>query len=74
MKWSNMSRRPWTSSPLFKRKGKHMITISGKTDIIIHSCYESPFAYKPMEEIDEAISDTAEIIDIMKPVFNSKAH
>ena len=34
---------------------------------------ESPFAYKPMEEIIENITDTAEIMKIVKPVYNFKA-
>ncbi len=34
---------------------------------------ESPFAYKPMEEIIENITDTAEIVKIIKPVYNFKA-
>lgn len=35
---------------------------------------ESPFAYKPVEEILEVIGETADVVDIMKPVFNYKAH
>jgi RNA-splicing ligase RtcB len=34
---------------------------------------ESPFAYKPMEEIVKNIADTAEIAKIIKPVYNFKA-
>ena len=34
---------------------------------------ESPFAYKPMNEIIENIKDTADIIGIIKPVYNFKA-
>lgn len=34
---------------------------------------ESPFAYKPMEEIMNNITDTAEIVKIIKPVYNFKA-
>lgn len=34
---------------------------------------ESPFAYKPMEEIIGNISETAEILKIIKPVYNFKA-
>ena len=34
---------------------------------------ESPFAYKPMEEIVEGIKDTVEIKDIIKPIYNFKA-
>lgn len=35
---------------------------------------EAPMAYKPMEEIINSIQDTVEIIDIIKPVYNFKAH
>ena len=34
---------------------------------------ESPFVYKPMEEIVENIGDTVEIIDVIKPLYNFKA-
>lgn len=34
---------------------------------------ESPFAYKPMEEIIQNITETAEIVKIIKPVYNFKA-
>lgn len=34
---------------------------------------EAPQAYKPMEEIIRAISDTVEIEDIIKPIYNFKA-
>lgn len=34
---------------------------------------ESPMAYKPMQEIIDAIGDTVEIIDILKPIYNFKA-
>ena len=33
---------------------------------------ESPFAYKPSEEIAELISDTVEIERIIKPIYNYK--
>ena len=33
---------------------------------------EAPMAYKPMDEIIDAIGDTVEILDIMKPVYNIK--
>lgn len=33
---------------------------------------ESPMAYKPMEEIIEAIGDTITILDIIKPIYNFK--
>ncbi|MGJ4848983.1 RtcB family protein [Bacillota bacterium Meth-B3] len=34
---------------------------------------ESPFAYKPMEEIIRNIGDTAEIVRAIKPLYNFKA-
>ena len=34
---------------------------------------ESPFAYKPMEEILEHIKDTVEVHKIIKPIYNFKA-
>lgn len=34
---------------------------------------ESPMAYKPMEEIIRNIKDTAEIVKIIKPIYNFKA-
>jgi len=35
---------------------------------------EAPNAYKSMAEIIEAIGETVEIIDIIKPIYNFKAH
>lgn len=35
---------------------------------------ESPMAYKPMEEIMENIKDTVDIVKVIKPVYNFKAH
>lgn len=34
---------------------------------------ESPMAYKPMESIVNAVQDTVEIVDIIKPIYNFKA-
>ena len=34
---------------------------------------ESPMAYKPMQEIIDNISDTVDIVDIVKPIYNFKA-
>lgn len=34
---------------------------------------ESPFAYKPIEEIIENLGDTAEIYSIIKPIYNFKS-
>ena len=35
---------------------------------------EAPQAYKPMDEIIGNIKDTVDIVDIIKPVYNFKAH
>lgn len=35
---------------------------------------ESPMAYKSSSEIIRCIEDTAEVIDVLKPVYNFKAH
>ena len=35
---------------------------------------EAPMVYKPMESIIEQVKDTVEIIDIIKPIYNYKAH
>jgi tRNA-splicing ligase RtcB len=34
---------------------------------------EAPMAYKPMEEIVANIADTAEVVDVIKPIYNFKA-
>jgi len=34
---------------------------------------EAPMAYKPMIEITSAIEETADIIKVIKPVYNFKA-
>ena len=35
---------------------------------------ESPMAYKPMDEIIQNIQDTVDIVDVIKPLYNFKAH
>jgi len=35
---------------------------------------EAPGAYKPIEEIQSTIGDTAEVIAVIKPLYNFKAH
>ena len=34
---------------------------------------EAPMAYKSLDDIIDAIKDSVDIIDIMKPVYNFKA-
>lgn len=43
------------------------------TSVNISTIDESPMVYKPIEEIVENISDTVEIIKIIKPIYNFKA-
>ena len=35
---------------------------------------EAPFAYKPIDEILDAITDTVTVDEIVKPIYNFKAH
>lgn len=44
------------------------------TSVCASTIDESPFVYKPMQEIIDNIKDTVEIIDIIKPIYNFKAH
>ncbi len=43
------------------------------TSVSENTMDEAPMAYKPKEEILDFISDTAEIIEIIKPIYNFKA-
>lgn len=53
----------------FRSSMQDIFTTSLKKSIID----EAPKAYKPMDEIINAISDTAEIIEKVKPLYNFKA-
>lgn len=44
------------------------------TSVMESTIDESPMAYKPIEEIIENIQDTVEIVKIIKPIYNFKAH
>lgn len=44
------------------------------TSVLTETLDEAPNAYKSMKEIIEAIGETVEIIDIIKPIYNFKAH
>ena len=51
-----------------------MIEVKGKyNDAIIYSDDEAPMAYKPAQEIIDAIEDTVKIKQIIKPIYNFKA-
>ena len=43
------------------------------TSVDISTIDEAPQVYKPMEEIVDKISDTVEIVTILKPIYNFKA-
>ena len=43
------------------------------TSVGLSTIDESPFAYKPMEEIISNIEPTVEIVERIKPVYNFKA-
>lgn len=55
---------------LFKESMEGVYTTSVSKDTLD----EAPLAYKSMEEIIRNIGDTAEIIDIIKPIYNFKAN
>ena len=44
------------------------------TSVIVEILDEAPDAYKPISEIIETIKDTVDVIDILKPIYNFKAH
>lgn len=44
------------------------------TSVCAETIDEAPQVYKPMEEIINNIKDTVEIISIIKPIYNFKAH
>jgi hypothetical protein len=53
----------------FKREMKGIYSPSISRDTID----EAPFAYRGMDEIREAINNTVEITDILRPIYNFKA-
>ncbi len=50
-------------------------TMSGiyTTSVSLETIDEAPMAYKPIDEIIAHIGDTAEILEIIKPIYNFKA-
>ncbi|MBO5435438.1 RtcB family protein [bacterium] len=43
------------------------------TSVMQSTIDEAPMVYKPMQEIMENITDTVDIIDVIKPIYNFKA-
>ena len=67
---------------LSRSQAKHSLTVSefkkqmsgiDTTSVNAGTLDESPMAYKTMEDIVDNIGDTAEILDIIKPIYNFKA-
>lgn len=54
----------------FKESMKNVYT----TSVVKETLDEAPQAYKSIDEIKSAIVDTCEIIGIIKPLYNYKAH
>ena len=44
------------------------------TSVVESTVDESPMVYKPMDEIIKNIEPTVDIVDIIKPIYNFKAH
>lgn len=44
------------------------------TSVVESTIDEAPMVYKPMDEIIANIKDTVEVMDIIKPIYNFKAH
>lgn len=67
-----MSRSEAKSSISMKDFKESMVGIYS-TSVCQSTIDESPFAYKPMEEIVENIKDTVDILSVIKPIYNFKA-
>lgn len=44
------------------------------TSVVESTIDEAPMVYKPMQEIMKNIEDTVDIVDVIKPIYNFKAH
>ena len=66
---SRMQAKKSLSLEDYKNEMKDIFSTSVSTETID----EAPMVYKPMQEIIDNIRDTAEIIDIIKPIYNFKA-
>lgn len=53
----------------FKKQMSGIYTTSVSSDTLD----ECPMAYKPIDDILKNITDTAEVVEIIKPVYNFKA-
>ena len=53
---------------------KHSMKGIFSTSVVQATIDEAPMVYKPMAEIMENIKDTVDIVDVIKPIYNFKAH
>lgn len=44
------------------------------TSVVESTIDEAPMVYKPMQEIIDNIGDTVKVVDVIKPIYNFKAH
>ena len=44
------------------------------SSVVASTLDEAPMAYKPIESIIENIQDTVEVKEVIKPIYNFKAH
>lgn len=44
------------------------------TSVVESTRDEAPMVYKPMDEIIKNIEDTVDVVDVIKPIYNFKAH
>ena len=71
----------WRRKIIIKKQSKRIIKDFKDTMKDVYSSSvcdstldEAPMAYKPIEEILENIVDTVDDIEIIKPIYNYKAH
>ena len=43
------------------------------TSVVQSTLDESPFAYKPMDEIIQNVKESVDILKVIKPLYNFKA-
>lgn len=53
---------------------KHSMEGIYSSSVNVNTVDEAPQAYKPMQEIIDNIKDTVDIVRIIKPIYNFKAH
>lgn len=65
---SRKDAKKYTPLELYKQSMKGIYT----TSVNENTLDESPFAYKPMSVIMDAIGDTVDVIDVIRPLYNFK--